>query len=108
MRVVNCNTLTWDHPGDGVTGYRIRVYNGRTYGASTERSILRVTENMVTLTSLPSEGSVFATVGNAVCEHVHMCIFSLATLFAWKYTCMDPTERHYPLHTAFKYRYLEL
>ena len=65
VRLTLCNLLSWNLPKDGgkcISEYRVRIYNGKTYGSSNERNVLNVNRRNVTLIWIPSQGIISITV----------------------------------------------
>ncbi|CAI8002549.1 hypothetical protein GBAR_LOCUS3419, partial [Geodia barretti] len=55
----SCDVLSWDPPNDGgscISEYRVRIFNGETYGSSNERRVLIVRGRNVTMSWVPSHG----------------------------------------------------
>ena len=60
VRLTSCNVLMWDLPSDGgkcISEYRVRIYNGKTYGSSSERHVLSVNRRNVALSWIPVHGT---------------------------------------------------
>lgn len=61
VRAESCSQIAWDYPnevGDRISGYRVRVYNGRRFATSLERRVFHTTMPEITLTWLPTKGPV--------------------------------------------------
>ncbi|CAI7991448.1 hypothetical protein GBAR_LOCUS750 [Geodia barretti] len=69
IRLSSCNVLLWDTPRDGgkcISEYKVRLYNGRTYGSSDQRSIVSVRGRNMTINWIPSTGTVSINVSHTV------------------------------------------